>query len=312
MSDPSIREEQQYRHSGLGHSSLFYDQFNNAYPVGAEWELPNLDTATWSSSAQTLSPDSVSSQDHCSPTIFDSGNPFEVNYQEPHLGPSPTVLFVKNEMYGDSPLVYPVAESGRLSGSTENDDWKSLQSTSYMEQQMPTRKAEEVSSNISVSNPPQISQSNHQTKPETKPTRTTRSSKKGNATSPAPKRNKTTHQPTRSTKPHPSPPALIDTRRDSSSYADSIGRMNHNLIERKYRNRLNQQFDTLLSVLPVGATLKTGEEESSAKRISKAEVLILAKERIESLEKENAELHDDRCKLKRSLDDLKMDCDGSD
>lgn len=78
------------------------------------------------------------------------------------------------------------------------------------------------------------------------------------------------------------------------------------MIEKKYRNRLNKQFDTLLSILPAGAALKDGDEENSAKRISKAEVLILAKERIETLERERREMREEKKRLEKSLEELKM------
>jgi hypothetical protein len=89
--------------------------------------------------------------------------------------------------------------------------------------------------------------------------------------------------------------------------SDPANRTNHNLIERKYRNRLNEQFETLLSALPASrGNNQNKDEEFRAKRISKAEVLILAKERIEALERERGKLEFERCKLREDLDMLTL------
>ncbi len=91
-----------------------------------------------------------------------------------------------------------------------------------------------------------------------------------------------------------------DSISSSSSYCSPIssppaqaqrsrkGRINHNLTEKRYRCRLNGQFETLLSVLP--SDLVNGAEgvetgDGKSRNVSKAEVLILAKAHIEALEK---------------------------
>lgn len=61
-------------------------------------------------------------------------------------------------------------------------------------------------------------------------------------------------------------------------------RTNHNQVEKQYRNRLNGQFETLLDTLP------HDPEMAGDKRVSKAEVLVLAKKHIARLETEKREL----------------------
>jgi len=78
--------------------------------------------------------------------------------------------------------------------------------------------------------------------------------------------------------------------------------MNHNAIEKGYRNRLNDKFEALLSVLP--AWEDEGRGESLAK-VSKGDVLILAKDHIERLEKPRNELQDDRSSLQDDVHDMK-------
>lgn len=64
----------------------------------------------------------------------------------------------------------------------------------------------------------------------------------------------------------------------------------HNQVEQQYRQRLNAHFERLLAVLPVGdGTDETGEMcgsgvEPDRRKVSKAEVLDLARRRIEVLE----------------------------
>lgn len=87
----------------------------------------------------------------------------------------------------------------------------------------------------------------------------------------------------------------------------SKGRKNHNRIEKQYRNRLNGQFETLLSALPLeqdanGAKATNDQQE---RRVSKAEVLIMAKEHIKALEDRKATLENQRTSLVRNIKDLK-------
>jgi hypothetical protein len=76
----------------------------------------------------------------------------------------------------------------------------------------------------------------------------------------------------------------------------SGARTNHNLVEKKYRTRLNGQFETLLKSLP---------SEGGEKRVSKAEVLILANDRIGELEVGKKILETERIQLQMSFERLK-------
>jgi hypothetical protein len=66
----------------------------------------------------------------------------------------------------------------------------------------------------------------------------------------------------------------------------------HNMVEKQYRTRLNGQFSTLLDTLPpdlVGAEIEGyGRDDSGGaeKKVSKAEVLVLARRHIENLERQ--------------------------
>jgi hypothetical protein len=100
--------------------------------------------------------------------------------------------------------------------------------------------------------------------------------------------------------------------KDDPVYNDGsqASRNNHNLVEKQYRNRLNSQFETLLSTLPpdmvaaeAGGTSTYGGE----KRVSKGEVLILAKNYIETLEKTMEELESSNIVLQQNIEQLKMD-----
>ena len=72
----------------------------------------------------------------------------------------------------------------------------------------------------------------------------------------------------------------------------------HNQVEQQYRKRLNAQFETLLAVLPqpdydeegMGEEGGGGGRVGMVKRISKAEVLDLARRQIKLLERERASL----------------------
>jgi hypothetical protein len=77
-------------------------------------------------------------------------------------------------------------------------------------------------------------------------------------------------------------------------------RTSHNQVEKQYRNRLNGQFETLLSSLP------NNDDRNGAKsRVSKAEVLMLAKRHIVQLEREKMMLEGQRVELESDLEELK-------
>jgi len=82
----------------------------------------------------------------------------------------------------------------------------------------------------------------------------------------------------------------------------------HNLTEKKYRNRLNGYFDTLLAAIP----RKPGMSESDdfvldipERKISKGEVLVLALEHIRALEKQRDVLEQEKKDMGNSLARLK-------
>lgn len=85
-------------------------------------------------------------------------------------------------------------------------------------------------------------------------------------------------------------------------------RRNHNRVEKQYRNRLNNQFERLLAVLPLdrykgGSVVHDGNGGSSdEKRMSKAEVLDLATRQIKALEVDRERLQKERAELLRNID----------
>lgn len=113
----------------------------------------------------------------------------------------------------------------------------------------------------------------------------------------------------------PSPPPYTPTSPNPSPSTKSntppSRKTTHNLCEKKYRNRLNGEFSKLLNTLPreiVAAETSSpfgdpyGQEDE--KRIGKAETLILAKNYIENLERENEGLEKDCIFLGQHLDSI--------
>ncbi|KAK1598751.1 helix-loop-helix DNA-binding domain-containing protein [Colletotrichum navitas] len=96
-------------------------------------------------------------------------------------------------------------------------------------------------------------------------------------------------------------------------------RATHNLVEKQYRNRLNAQFEGLLHALPeqvrgaAGAGAGNGDESDppqqadQERRVSKAEVLDMARRHIKNLEQEREALHRERGELLRSLETLEKE-----
>jgi len=100
------------------------------------------------------------------------------------------------------------------------------------------------------------------------------------------------------------------TENDSKNDTPKGARTSHNLVEKQYRTRLNGQFSTLLSSLPsdvVGNEVDGyGRVDSgSEKRVSKAEVLVLAKKHIENLERTKKSLECDKKLLMEDVQRLK-------
>jgi hypothetical protein len=116
--------------------------------------------------------------------------------------------------------------------------------------------------------------------------------------------------------------------------ASSTSRTNHNQVEKQYRNRLNGQFETLLERLPQadlevdigGVSSGRGAEERGntgngtssngatgergERRVSKAEVLVLAKRHIQRLEREKKALEDERGDLESRVRELRRRWEG--
>ncbi len=79
------------------------------------------------------------------------------------------------------------------------------------------------------------------------------------------------------------------------------------MVEKQYRNRLNAQFERLLSVLPVEQQQRqqgaNGESPTADdKRMSKAEVLDVATRRIKELEHERRMLQSERKLLLQDIE----------
>ncbi|KAH8654893.1 hypothetical protein BGZ61DRAFT_467148 [Ilyonectria robusta] len=89
-------------------------------------------------------------------------------------------------------------------------------------------------------------------------------------------------------------------------------RLSHNLVEKQYRNRLNTQFESLLSALP--EQLRAGNNENGDSDesegndadccVSKGEVLDMARKHIQLLEQERAELERQNLELHGNLQRL--------
>lgn len=98
----------------------------------------------------------------------------------------------------------------------------------------------------------------------------------------------------RTSKKAPSSRIMSGSDSDNNRSFSSDGNSKHNLTEKRYRSRLNDQFATLLSALPPNLVsdvdITHTNSEHGEKKVSKVEVLILAKERIRALEKAAEEL----------------------
>jgi len=93
------------------------------------------------------------------------------------------------------------------------------------------------------------------------------------------------------------------------SVEEQRARVNHNQVEKEYRNRLHHGFEHLLKVLP-GSEFGSGQEseESSSgtgqqRRLSKVEVLDKACRRIEFLEGEVDRVEQEKLELEKLLKD---------
>ncbi|KAI0200471.1 hypothetical protein F4808DRAFT_161305 [Astrocystis sublimbata] len=99
---------------------------------------------------------------------------------------------------------------------------------------------------------------------------------------------------------HHNPPASAEERKS---------RETHNNVEKQYRNRLNAHFESLLSALPERMQSAEGDEggdlDSGDRRVSKAEVLEMARRHIKALERECAALEGERDELRDNMERLR-------
>ncbi|WKT50247.1 hypothetical protein QSH57_015195 [Fusarium oxysporum f. sp. vasinfectum] len=102
-------------------------------------------------------------------------------------------------------------------------------------------------------------------------------------------------EPLRTASRAPKKRAAAQPRHPSETSEEVKARAAHNQVEQQYRKRLNTHFERLLAVLPA-----PGTEGGIAndRRVSKAEVLDLARERIRALEKQTARLERERRELR--------------
>ncbi|KAL5592478.1 hypothetical protein FOBRF1_013504 [Fusarium oxysporum] len=91
-------------------------------------------------------------------------------------------------------------------------------------------------------------------------------------------------------------------------------RASHNRVEKHYRNRLNAQFESLLNVSPAktrqdgngnGDDIESDGTNNPDRRVSKGEVLEMARKRIQAREREGNELQRENPELQGSLRRLK-------
>ncbi|KAL1863960.1 hypothetical protein VTK73DRAFT_6280 [Phialemonium thermophilum] len=107
------------------------------------------------------------------------------------------------------------------------------------------------------------------------------------------------HLRTASRRPKGTPPGSPnqDPGDEDLTPEERRARHSHNMVEKQYRNRLNQQFESLLAVLPAESQGSRGGGEGDERRLSKAEVLDMARQRITTLEEERRTLQLEREEL---------------
>ncbi|KAI0381023.1 hypothetical protein F5Y04DRAFT_256508 [Hypomontagnella monticulosa] len=103
---------------------------------------------------------------------------------------------------------------------------------------------------------------------------------------------------------HHNPPASAEEQKS---------RETHNQVEKQYRNRLNAHFESLLEALPETMQAGEGDEDGEAldltdRRVSKAEVLDMARRHIQALEHECAVLEGERDELRNNMERLRWLC----
>jgi len=83
-------------------------------------------------------------------------------------------------------------------------------------------------------------------------------------------------------------PAPSSRRQTGAARSQDYDRSTHNMIEKQYRTRLNNQFNALFLTLPSEARAFEGETDD--KKASKGEILLLARRYICDLEKKGKDL----------------------
>ena len=110
-----------------------------------------------------------------------------------------------------------------------------------------------------------------------------------------------------------SPAEEEDDDEEALTNEEKRARQSHNAVEKQYRNRLNMQFERLLAVLPADQQAEArdrhhikGGSSSDAddKRMSKAEVLDMARRRIRALEEERLALQEERKGLIENVSEM--------
>ncbi|KAH7114585.1 hypothetical protein B0J13DRAFT_613709 [Dactylonectria estremocensis] len=102
---------------------------------------------------------------------------------------------------------------------------------------------------------------------------------------------------TTSCKPEKPSSKKLGSNKAPLSRSVARSRHSHNLVEKQYRNRLNQQFNNLLAALPAPQSEDCNRHDIGDRCFSKAEVLERARQRIKSLETENEVLAKERDRL---------------
>lgn len=110
-----------------------------------------------------------------------------------------------------------------------------------------------------------------------------------------------------------SPPKGNNSQTETLTLEERRVRQNHNIVEKQYRNRLNSQFERLLSILPANRLDGSDVAQSvdfDDRRMSKAEVLKLARRRIYSLNDEIQKLNKESDNLRSSVQTLNLAIQG--
>lgn len=191
-----------------------------------------------------------------------------------------------------------------LSAACESGNENETKTSMYSYQPPSTYESPQSPRKAAWGSPKHTRQSSRSSKPDRHPTRSRRRDSSSRA--------ETVSSPTkghqlRSTKQgHRISYTEPEGRNDSLKGA----RTSHNMVEKQYRTRLNGQFSNLLSALPPDVTGTEvdgcgGIDSGAEKRVSKAEVLVLAKKHIENLERTKKSLESDKRALAEDVQRLK-------